>query len=47
MLLAPTRSDALTHLRGYALRIEFDRAVYRETHPSSHQGVRVRLYYRG
>ncbi len=47
MLLAPTRSDALTYPRGYALRIESDRAVYRETHPSSHQGVRVRLSYTG
>lgn len=47
MLLAPTRSDALTHLRGYALRIEFDRAGYRETHPHSLIWGRVRLVRRG
>ncbi|ERJ69556.1 hypothetical protein HMPREF1556_01971 [Porphyromonas sp. oral taxon 278 str. W7784] len=47
MLLAPTRSDALTSPRGYALRIEFDRAGYRETHPHSLIWGRVRLVRRG
>ena len=43
MLLAPTRSDTLTSPRGYALRIEFDRSRYSETHPPPLIWGRVRL----